>query len=209
MTPSRSKPRCAAAPSVVFAERVLTTGLSPQLTIIPLPYANTPLLFTLTLTPSLPSALPLLTGPDGSPNVKILAVAVSRKVTTNPVRDPGMGQADFQWAGVRIAPAQLAGEGRLERSGGGWEVQGKVEVPSGECTVDSRGVKIAVSRPPRLSAHDRVELTPSLPLAHACSTLWDVRSARLFLRNFSSSHSPCSSPLRRRSCRAAAAMGQA
>lgn len=126
---------------LLYDEADATHHLS-QLAFRPLPHRSHPLTFTVVLTPSSPSAIPLLTADNGSPNFK-LTTTLSRKVVTSPVKDPSMGQAGFRWAGVRIAGGEASEPIKLD--GGRWVLHGEIKVPPNECTVDSLGVGVTVS----------------------------------------------------------------
>ncbi|ORY88819.1 hypothetical protein BCR35DRAFT_350735 [Leucosporidium creatinivorum] len=115
-------------------------SVEAKLSFRPLPYRHHPLTYTVILTPSSPSAIPLLTAEDGTPSFKF-TTTLSRKVVTTPVKDPSTGQAGFRWAGVRIAPGEASEPGKLK--GGCWVLNGEIQVPGNECTIDSKGVGVA------------------------------------------------------------------
>lgn len=54
-----------------------------------------------------------------------------------------MGQSNYPWPALRIAPAQV--EQCVQPVDGQWVWNGTIEIPENECTVDSNGVRISVS----------------------------------------------------------------
>ncbi|GAA5831896.1 hypothetical protein JCM3766R1_000142 [Sporobolomyces carnicolor] len=92
-----------------------------------------PLLFSLSLEPSSSSAAHLLT--TSSPPVKVNA-SLSRHTRTTPIANPNSGRS-FEWAGVRILAVDLE---RVKDDD--WRWQGMIQIPEGECTVESKGVAV-------------------------------------------------------------------
>lgn len=127
-----------------------------------------PLLFSLSLEPSSSSAAHLLT--TSSPPVKVNA-SLSRHTRTTPIANPNSGRS-FEWAGVRILAVDLE---RVKDDD--WRWQGMIQIPEGECTVESKGVAVTV----------RVQRSVNVSRANLTH-----RSSRLSTNSTVTSFRPCS-----------------
>ncbi|TNY24488.1 hypothetical protein DMC30DRAFT_109143 [Rhodotorula diobovata] len=111
-------------------------GLSTEATIYcePILTSSATLRYRLLLRPSSPTAMHLLRSSELKPSASI-----ARQIRTAPIANPNSGR-EFEWAAVRLktgelVPVEAEEEGTLE-----W--RGELEVPEGECTVESKGTSI-------------------------------------------------------------------
>ncbi|GAA6025993.1 hypothetical protein JCM11491_000593 [Sporobolomyces phaffii] len=105
--------------------------LEAELSVVPIAHRS-PLRFMLSLVPSSPAAAHLLS----SPPLKVTA-SLSRHPRTTPVANKNLGRP-FEWAGVRISSIDLE---RVKDAD--WKWEGAINLPRGECTVESKGVSIS------------------------------------------------------------------
>ncbi|GAA5950166.1 hypothetical protein JCM21900_004615 [Sporobolomyces salmonicolor] len=123
------------------------TGERLSLAYQPISTRSSPLHFTLALTPSSSHAQHLLTS---SVSPLVVNASLARRTRTTPIAHPENGK-EFDWAGVRIAGAQIRPDTkRVRECVMRWE--GEVVPPVGEHTVKSHGIAIMYSLTCRITS---------------------------------------------------------